>query len=241
MVLRTLIEVKCTDQELAVVVGPTLASGGKNEDYIVFDFCPLWDGFEKTATFYREGKPIKPYYSHIDTENLCVIPHEVLKGSGTLYFGVFGVLGDVVRTSEVLKYKIVSGAITEELIPTDPSPDLWEQILSSYKEVLDAVEESNEDQRKFIVQMENFIEESNKRIDEVKEMVGGGVDYDVVIGADNSITKTYVDGRREVTTVSSDGNTIITESYDGDMKTETKQTVIDSNGNISVRFIKVGE
>ena len=58
---NTLIKVDCVDQRLLISTAPVLASGGINEDVVEFHFCHLWDGFAKTAIFYRDEKNI--YYS----------------------------------------------------------------------------------------------------------------------------------------------------------------------------------
>lgn len=126
---HTIIKVKCTDQTLEITEAPVVASGGFNEDKILFEFCPLWDGFTKTATFYVTKEDV--YTSEVDFENTCVVPHEVLENPGNIFFGVFGVKGDgTTRTSEVIKYKIVQGAITADTKPSDPTPDIYEQILA---------------------------------------------------------------------------------------------------------------
>lgn len=148
--MRTIIEAKCVDQTLTPVNEPLIASGGKHEDFVVFTFCEKWDGFEKVAVFYREEKSAVPYYSMIDGTNMCEVPHEVISKPGRILFGVFGVLGEVVRTSSLIKYKISDGAITSDLEPTDPSPTIWEQLLSSYDNVLKEVEASNAAQAAFI-------------------------------------------------------------------------------------------
>lgn len=123
---KTTILVSCLDQQLTVTDGPIIASGGRNEDDILFDFCPLWDGFEKVAVFYRDGSEA---YQVAIAENRCTIPHEVLQTEGFIYFGVFGVKGDAIRTTEVLKYKIVKGALTEATEPADPTPDIYQQYI----------------------------------------------------------------------------------------------------------------
>lgn len=121
---KTLIRVKCVDQRLFVSETPIIASGGRNEDEVEFNFCPLWDGFEKVAVFHRDRSDA---YHAVISENRCVIPHEVLKSDGLIYFGVFGVKEDITRTSEVAKYRIVKGAITEGTNPSDPTPDIYAQ------------------------------------------------------------------------------------------------------------------
>lgn len=122
------IKVQCTDQVLRITESPVIASGGVNEDYVQFTFCPLWDGYTKTAVFYMDEKFV--YHSSVDDEDKCVIPKEAMNEKGKMYFGVFGVNGDIVRTSEVLPYIIKKGAITQESTP-DPTPDIYAQILAS--------------------------------------------------------------------------------------------------------------
>lgn len=126
---QTIIKMKCTDQALEIIEAPVIASGGFKEDAILFEFCPLWDGFIKTATFYiKKGET---YYAELDSDNTCIIPHEVLEKAGNIFFGVVGVNSDnITRTSEVIKYKIVQGAISEDHKPSDPTPDIYEQILA---------------------------------------------------------------------------------------------------------------
>lgn len=132
---KTTIRVICSDQQLVAVAAPTLASGGINEDRIEFEFCPLWDGLEKTAIFYRDKDAI----FHVPLENdACIIPHEVLADEGWMYFGVFGCLDDVRRTSMILKYRVEEGAIMSGVVnPSEPMPDIYTQIFSR----LDAVEQ----------------------------------------------------------------------------------------------------
>lgn len=126
---HTQIKVKCTDQTLEITEAPVVASGGFNEDKILFEFCPLWDGFTKTATFYVKKDEV--FTSEVDSDNTCFVPHEVLENPGNIFFGVFGVKSEgITRTSEVIKYKIVQGAITEDNKPSDPTPDIYEQILA---------------------------------------------------------------------------------------------------------------
>lgn len=126
---KTTIKVICSDQQLVAAVTPTIASGGINEDRIEFEFCPLWNGFGKTAIFYRDAK--EAVY-HVPLENdACIIPHEVLADEGWMYFGVFGHRDDMRRTSVILKYRVEDGAITGEAVtPSEPTPDVYAQILA---------------------------------------------------------------------------------------------------------------
>lgn len=112
---------------------PLIASGGMNENIAEFDFCPLWDGFAKTAIFYRDET--EKYYAIVNSENKCVIPWEVLQSDGKVFFGVYGVKGDIRRTTEILGYKIKLGAFDEKLKPSEPTPDIYSQYVNRIIEV----------------------------------------------------------------------------------------------------------
>ena len=124
--MSTNINVQCTDQRLRITDQPLIASGGVNEDVVNFTFDSSWDGFTKTAVFYQTEDAV---YHMLVVNDSCSIPHEVLAEPGYLLFGVFGVNGDVIKTSEVLKYKIERGAITTATLIPDPTPDIYQQIL----------------------------------------------------------------------------------------------------------------
>lgn len=125
---NTLIKVNCVDQRLITSNNPLIAAGGRNEDRMEFTFCSLWEGFEKTAVFYRDAN--KAVY-HIPIEDdACIIPHEVLADEGWMYFGVFGTLNDVRRTTAIAKYRIERGAITGYGLPSDPTSDIYAQYLA---------------------------------------------------------------------------------------------------------------
>lgn len=148
--MLTIIEMSCNDQDLEITSMPVVASGGIHENFVAFTFCEKWEGLTKTGVFYRDGKKLEPYYSMVDDRNMCEVPHEVTDQAGTIYIGVFGVVGDAIKTSKVVAYKVKQGAITSELAPTNPSQEIWDQLLKSYNDVLKAVEASNQDQREFI-------------------------------------------------------------------------------------------
>lgn len=115
-------------QRLIKVECPKIASGDKNVDYLRVDWCPSWDGFSKTAVFYRNENDV--YYAVIDADGECVIPWEVLQAEGVLYLGIFGVKDDARKTSEVISYKIDKGAITDNIKPSDPAPDIYDRLLA---------------------------------------------------------------------------------------------------------------
>lgn len=125
---KTLIKVVCADQQLFTSVAPTIASGGQNEDRVEFEFCPLWEGFEKTAVFRRDDGGA---YCMALENDACTIPHEVLTDEGWMYFGVFGIKDGARRTSAEIKYRIERGAVVGEAIaPSEPTPDVYTQYVN---------------------------------------------------------------------------------------------------------------
>lgn len=132
--MSTIIKVRCTDQVLTFGNTPVIASGGLLEDYVEFAFCSKWEGLVKTAVFWRSEDAV--YHVLLDEADCCAIPREVLATEGVVFFGVFGVNDDgKQRTSEVLRYIIEKGAITEGTKPTDPTPDIYTQLLQQYAEL----------------------------------------------------------------------------------------------------------
>lgn len=147
----SVIKLKCVEQTLTIVNAPEISSGNVNYDTINFEFCSSWSGFTKTAIFYR--KKAEPYYKVLDSSNNCTIPKEVLTDRGLIFIGVFGTKGDVVLTSGVVPYMVNEGAITEGLKPSDPTPDIYEQILAEFGDVRDVYE----DFKKTLVELDNTI------------------------------------------------------------------------------------
>lgn len=131
----SIIQVNCIDQVLTITNSPVIASGGVNEDFIQFSFDSNWDGFGKLAMFYRHGVETTVYESAIASDGLCEIPHEVMSESGKICFGVTGVNGSDIRTSEILTYDIEKGSPrsgqTSEPAPTS----VYNQMLAIAEEI----------------------------------------------------------------------------------------------------------
>lgn len=147
--MKTTLIVSCVNQNLISEKIPQIYSGGNNENIVHFSFCELWDDFVKTAVFYRTEDEV--YHVVLDENNSVIVPWEVTKDSGTFNLGVFGVLGDILRTSSIIAINVSKGAITEGTIPSDPTPDIYQQILSRLNSMEsgnlseEAIEEAIED------------------------------------------------------------------------------------------------
>lgn len=138
--MSTIIKLRCIDQVLTFESTPVIASGGLGEDVLSVEFCSKWDGLSKTAVFWRTEEE-GAYHAPLGMENTCIIPREVLAEDGAFYFGIFGVSEDGrQRTTEAVRYTVVKGAITSGTKPSDPTPDVYAQLLARYAEVLAAAE-----------------------------------------------------------------------------------------------------
>lgn len=124
------IYIDCVDQTLVVREAPRLASGGVNEDTVIFNFCPKWAGHVCTAVFYANDDIKNVYHMALDEENSCKVPWETIADEGWLNIGVFGVKGDVTRTAVMIKLRVSKGAITTETAVSDPTPDVYTQLLN---------------------------------------------------------------------------------------------------------------
>lgn len=131
--MKTTIRVSCVDQVLKIVDRPLLASGGLNEAVVAFDFCEKWNGYAKTGVFYRDEDEV--YYSILDDDDICVIPWEVYSTPGYFYFTVFGDKGDVRRTTNTVKYKAQKGLAGSDMLPSDPTPGVYDQIMGRLSEI----------------------------------------------------------------------------------------------------------
>ena len=128
----SVIRASVKDQVLKITEAPVVASGGQNEVKILFTFCDKWDGFVKTATFYRDEENV--YSAALDDNNVCIVPGDVYCESGTFYIGVYGWKDAVIRTSTTVRYKVKKGSVSDGFAPTSPT----------YNELLEAVNDVRE-------------------------------------------------------------------------------------------------
>lgn len=181
----SVIRVKCTDQTLKILEAPVVASGGVNEIKVEFHFCEKWDGFAKTAIFYRDESDI--YYALVDENDTCIVPWEVCWSDGNFYFGVFGEKDDVRRTSVIMRYKVKKGIMTESMMPSEPTPEIYDQIMAEVariraengdftEQVNTALNEIRAENEAFTTQtnaaLETFAEQANEFVEATNKAVG---------------------------------------------------------------------
>lgn len=183
--VKSEIKVSCNDQVLKITESPVLAAGGLNEVRIAFNFCEKWAGFIKTAIFYRSEEDV--YYALLDENDTCIVPWEVCFDEGTFYFGVFGEKDGVRRTSNVVRYKVKKGAITSDMRPSDPTPDVYHQIITEITNIR--------------AENEAFVEEVTNRLDESTKHNVASIEKTGTDGLVDTYTITFLDGSTQTYTV----------------------------------------
>ena len=126
----TTISLTVMDQVLSVAIQPKIASGDQNTVRLQVDFDSEWERYAKSAVFFTSEN--KTVYEVLLKNGSCLIPHEVLAKSGTLYIGIRGVNADdnEVKTSSLVKYKIVEGAPAGDGTTVEPTADVYQQLLT---------------------------------------------------------------------------------------------------------------
>ena len=140
----TTIEMIVDDQSVTVTSNPVITSGEENTVKIHVDFSEDWTGFGKTAVFFTE-KDKNTLYEKVLTNGDCIVPSEVIANEGSFIVGFRGVNSTKkqVKTTALVKYSISKG--TPAVVEFGPTPDVYEQILGSYEEIISLVNNLEED------------------------------------------------------------------------------------------------
>lgn len=130
------ITARVTDQTIQLVNSPLLASGSEGVLQVKVTFDSLWNGYGKTAVFYRNKEQV---FHVVMVDGVATVPHEVITEEGFFHFGVMGVAENT-RTTEVLCLELKQGAITlANAEAQEPTPNIYEQLLASYGKLDTAV------------------------------------------------------------------------------------------------------
>jgi len=135
------IAITVTDRVLALTETINdVPSGGKAYDKVSFTFDSTWNDYTtRTAVFWNDSK--KPYLSVL-TNNAGVIPREVLASKGFLTIGVMAQNADasIIKNSGVLKIRLIEGAITDTTKFGDPTPTVYEELMTYFNSTKTEVE-----------------------------------------------------------------------------------------------------
>lgn len=158
--MKTLIELDVKDQHLTSKSIPVIASGGQEECELIFTFSSDWEGYERAAVFVRKEKTEKREIAVkvlLDSDK-CILPYEIYRSKGSVLVGVFGVLGDTVKTSSCVNLEIARGCATEGSHPSEVTPDIFAQYM-------ERIANDNKD----------TLEQMNKLMD---ELISEGIPYE---------------------------------------------------------------
>ena len=147
----TTIGLSANDQLLAVTLNPKLASGQQNTVDIHVDFSDDWDGFAKSAVFFTSNDT-NTIYEKVLTNGECVIPAEVMSKDGVLYIGVRGVnsQNNEVKTTSLVKYKISEGSPSGAGTEVEPTPNVYQQLLTAYGKTDNSINKEISDRKSAI-------------------------------------------------------------------------------------------
>lgn len=131
------------DQILTATIMPKIASGNQNTVRLQVKFDSAWDGYAKSAVFYTSEDPTR-YETVLSSDNICYVPPETLTEKGYLIITVKGVSSNGRKKSSTeLKCKILPG--TPYIAISDPSDDVYKQLLSAYGSANEAISKSKKD------------------------------------------------------------------------------------------------
>ena len=126
----TCIKLKTLDQRLTVVQQPVLASGDVGTVHVEYELDSYWEGYTPSGTFYT-GKQPENIYEQPLVGGVCVVPWEVLQEDGVLYIGLRGVdQAERVKTAAPVRYRIEKGSPCGTGTTSEPTPDVYQQILA---------------------------------------------------------------------------------------------------------------
>lgn len=128
----TTINLATSDQLLMVVQQPTISSGEQNSVKLQVDFDSMWDDCARSAVFFTEKRK-NEIYEVVLTDDECTVPHEVLVEESNLFIGVRGVnsTDKKVKTSSLVRCRILEGAPAGTENTTEPTPSLYQQLLTN--------------------------------------------------------------------------------------------------------------
>ena len=135
----TTIQMITNDQTLIAVQSPKVAAGDVNSTILHVDFDETWNSFISKSAVFNTTKD-STVHEVLLTDNECIIPASVLAEEGILFVGVRGITADneAVKTSTLVKYKIVEGATASQKT-IYPALDMYQQYLAALKNEADPI------------------------------------------------------------------------------------------------------
>ena len=148
--MKTRVELKVTDQHLAIRKLPVIASGGREEVELAFSFSDEWQDYIKMAVFTRvdDGDKLR-CVKVILREDKCMLPYEIYRNEGSFRVGAYGVFGESVKTSTYISIEVAPGASDTGVEPRATTPDVFAQY----------AQQVEEDNRAILAEMQALMDE----------------------------------------------------------------------------------
>lgn len=147
--MKTRVELKVNDQHLAIRKLPVIASGGQEEVELFFTFSDEWTDFIKMAVFTQLDGGSLRCVKVILRDDACILPREIYSSEGSFHVGVYGVMGEAVKTTTYINIEVAPGATDKGSEPEVLTPDVFMQ----YAELL------SDKNRAILAEMEAMMEE----------------------------------------------------------------------------------
>lgn len=123
-----------------------------------FDLDAAWDEFETKTAIFANGSTVIAQF--LDAENFCVVPWEVLTQSGNLTIGIVGRSGEKIMPSVKVVVPIIDGIFTDGTTPSDPSPDVYAQIIALMEETKAIAQSVRDDMSSFLLYVKAEIDKT---------------------------------------------------------------------------------
>ena len=134
-VIPPMVSINITATDTKLCLSHTVIPSGNRKTYeLNITFDSDWDEFAKTVTFVNDNN-VSETYKVLVSNNKAIIPHEVLIDEGNLHIGIRGVSGDKVKTTNIVSIKVIKGTPEGTITPSEPTPNVYEQILNSYNSI----------------------------------------------------------------------------------------------------------
>lgn len=220
---------KLEKQLLTVQNREIISAGDINVDKCKFEFDSYWNGYARTAVFYRQKD--KTSFAMLNNTGECIIPAEVLTVPGTLYIGVFGTKDASILTSTVETIELLEGSVSGTDIDMEPSQSIFLSIVAQYQAM-------NEKMVKYV----SLMEETQITVTEFQEYING------IVEQQNSILNTLnafevLQFTQEIETVKMDNNAIKQELEDFRLRSFTipNATIMFTNNRYIIEDSRIAE
>lgn len=126
----------------------------------------------KTVQFTRDGKTYS--VTNIMDNVEYTVPWEVLVGAGTMYVNAFAVAdgGKRATTNQIAVEIIASGLDEDSLLPTDPTPDIFQQYVEQVQENADKAAQSAQNaatSEQNALKYKNQTQQIKQEVDQIKQ------------------------------------------------------------------------